>query len=324
MKIVDPSQIESELIQIWEALAKENKTRACLFNLIVFSSLSSRTDYFRNIVQTVVEKFPCRVLFISSDPESSHPYLKTAVSVIFSGSIACDNIDIGVSGTDLERVPFLLLPHLVPDLPTYLLWGEDPSKKNSLFAPLSNLATRLIFDSEAADNLSHFAKTLLNLKNKDIADLNWARTEGWRDLAVSLFETASLAQAKKVRITYNCRKTLFFCHNKIQALYFSNWLCNRLHWKVKPEIIAVEWENLGPGNLIALDYETDDNHIVQCKRLFDELHQVRVEKSDLKKCDLPYQFVLGKSATGQSLAKEITRQGTSSHYLEVLRANNLG
>jgi hypothetical protein len=36
-------------------------------------------------------------------------------------------------------------------------------------------------------------------------------------------------------------------------------------------------------------------------------------------CELPYQYVLGKTATGQSLVQEITRRGTSEHYLEMLK-----
>ena len=72
-QIVDPSQIEPELLKIWEKLAAQNTMRASLFNLIVFNRLSTRTDYVRSIVQKVVDKFPCRTLFISSDPDSPHP-----------------------------------------------------------------------------------------------------------------------------------------------------------------------------------------------------------------------------------------------------------
>ena len=74
-QIVAPELIESELIKIWEALAKENKMRASLFNLIVFNRLSPRTDYIRSIVQKVDEKFPCRTLFVSEDPEAKESYL---------------------------------------------------------------------------------------------------------------------------------------------------------------------------------------------------------------------------------------------------------
>ena len=161
-QIVAPERIETELIKIWEELAKENKMRASLFNLIVFNRLSARTDYIRSIVQKVVEKFPCRTLFVSQDPDAKQTYLKTAVSVVIpkaeESTVACDQIDIGVAGSELERVPFLLLPHILPDLPIYLLWAEDPSQPHPLFSPLIRLATRIIFDSESADNLLSFSR----------------------------------------------------------------------------------------------------------------------------------------------------------------------
>ncbi len=342
-RIIEPSQIEPELIALWEGLAKKNKIRASLFNLVVFNRLSSRTDYVRNIVQKVVEQFPCRTLFISYDPDSSHPYLKTAISVVIpqgeESGIACDQIDIGVGGPELTRVPFLILPHLIPDLPIYLLWTEDPSKPHPLFASLSSLATRIIFDSESTDNLLAFANSLLELKRKtgiDVADLNWARTEGWRDLISSLFDSpdrlAALNRLCLAKLSYNNRETEFFCHLKIQAVYLVAWLSSRLHWnflKASPEfyfqfrgidvkIQSENWEELGPGTVIAIDFQTSDGISYETRRIPDQCHQVKIQISTLEKCELPYQFLLGRTVTGQSLVKEICTKGTSLHYLAML------
>lgn len=351
-QIVSPQNIEKELQVIWEGLAKENTMRASLFNLIVYTHLSARTDYFRNIVQKVVEKFPCRILFISFDPESKESYLKTAVSVVkplqAEATIACDNIDIGVAGSDLERVPFLLLPHILPDLPVYLLWAEDPSLENPLFTPLIKLAGRVIFDSEGADNLLSFSRTLLELHAKhriDIADLNWARTEGWRDLLASIFDTPDrieqLKTLKSIKISYNSRETEFFCHLKIQSLYLLSWLATQMKWKclrskgqgdkllftfelsskvqsefqIYPEL----WEKLGPGTIISVHLESADNHTYDCVRIPEQYHHVSIQISTPHQCDLPYHFVLGQTATGQSLVKEICTKGTSEHYLNMLQ-----
>ena len=346
-QIVDPANIESELIRIWETLAKKNKMRACLFNLIVFNRLSARTDYFRTVIQKMLEKYPCRVLFISSDPDSSQSYLKTAISVIplgAEGSIACDTIDIGVAGPDLARVPFIVFPHLVPDLPISLLWTEDPSKPHPLFEPLSRLASRIIFDSESADNLLKFAETVLALKEKtqiEIADLNWARTEGWRELLSSTFNSPQgISQLKDIAyctISFNSRETEFFCHLKIQSMYLLGWLSSRLKWKLKKttqelhflfesnnkeidvQINADYWERLGSGTIISVDLTTHDQFIFECARIPTQYHRVSIQTSSPEKCDLPYQFVLGQTATGQSLVKEIITKGTSEHYLDMLR-----
>lgn len=346
-QIVDPSKIESELLRIWEGLVKENKMRASLFNLVVYNRASPRTDYVRSIVQKVIEKFPCRVLFISHDPDASVSYLKTAVSVAApkgsASAIACDHIDIGVAGTDVERVPYLILPHIIPDLPVYLLWTEDPCTPNPLFKPLCDRAHRLIFDSECADSLLPFAQKLLALKketNLELADLNWARTEGWRDLVTSIFDSPQrinqLQDLASVQLTYNARETEFFCHLKVQSIYLLAWLSNRLGWKLKKSsrelkfqfeadgkkldaaIQSALWPKLGSGTVISVECKTSDETLYQFMRLPDRYHYVGIQISTPEKCELPYEYVLGQTATGQSLVQEITRKGTSRHYLGML------
>ena len=343
-QIVKPEQIESTLQAIWEKLAKEDKMRACLFNLIVFNRYSSRTDYIQNIVQKVIEKFPCRLIFISEDPKPKQNYLKAAVSVIMpegeKGSVACDHIDIGVSGDMQAQVPYLIRSHILPDLPVTLLWAEDPCAGHSLFEPLSKMATRIIFDSESADNLLSFSTFVLNLKKNskiDLADLNWGRTEGWRDLITSLFESEErqdhLRQLSELKITYNGRVSEFFCHTKIQSMYLLSWLSSRLEWnflkstenlqfefkQAKAQIESVEWEKIGSGCLLAVELQTANGQSFKCLRIKEKYHLVSIHISSEEKCDLPYKYTLGTTATGQSLVKEICMKGTSKHYLDTLK-----
>ncbi len=338
--LVQPENIEHELLKIWETLSKENKIRASLFNLVVFNKLSKRTDYVRSIVQKVVEKFPCRTLFITEDPDTQTSYLKTAVSVLIPNeTIACDLIDIGVAGKDMAKIPYLILPHLIPDLPVYILWTEDPSATHPLFDPLSKLATRMIFDSESTDHLFMFATTLLSLKersNFDIADLNWGRTQGWRNLIASCFDTPKkfhdLADISKLKIVYNARVSEFFCHLKIQAMYLLAWLSSCLDWKLvstghlsfkfeKTEAIieTAFWEGLGSGTVISVEMTTSKGEHFYACRIKERYHYVSISNSSPNSCELPYEFVLGQTKTGQSLVNEICMKGTSVHYLDMLR-----
>lgn len=322
--IIDPGKIEPELMKLWEQVSKE-KTRACLFNLIIFNKLSERTDYIREIVRKVSEKYPCRVLFISSDPASSQHYLKTAISIVGEGSIACDYIDIGVAGREIEKVPFLILPHIIPDLPISLLWTEDPSIDHPLFEPLSHLATRIVFDSESADDLTRFAEKILTFKNIDVADLNWARMERWRDLLASLFQSEEKAHTiEEIHIAYNCHPTESFSHLKVQATYLISWLASRLHWtqKIHPrlKLTSVNWETVGPGTLIAVDITTSEKLHYQCARHPKQHNQVTIQISSPEKCELPHQFILGSASAGYSLIKEIMMKGTSPHFLETLQS----
>lgn len=343
-QIVEPECIESELRKIWEELAKEKKMRASLFNLIVVTQRSERTDYIRNIVQKVVKKFPCRTLFISEDPAAKKPYLKTAVSVLIpengESSTACDLIDIGVAPSDIEKVHFLLLQHLIPDLPVYVLWSGDPSKPHPLFKPLCNLATRMIFDSEEADSLLAFAKTILKIRQEtdvEVADLNWARTGGWRGLIASVFGAfegkAMLREIESIKFVYNSRKSDFFCHLKIQSMYLLAWMMSRLDWELKEanknlsfkfrseiqaKIESELFEKLGSGTVIATEISTKSGHHFQATRIRERYHYVEICHSSSASCELPYEFMLGQTATGASLVNEICKKGTSAHYLQML------
>jgi glucose-6-phosphate dehydrogenase assembly protein OpcA len=345
-QIVSPAQIETELLRIWDSVDKTRQMRASLFNLIVFSRLSARTDYIRNIVQKIIDTFPCRVLFVSHDPDPSKHYLKTAVSVIASEgprANVCDDIDIGVAGSEWERVPYVIIPHLLPDLPVYLLWGEDPSQLHPLFQPLAALSTRIIFDSESADHLMKFAQTLLSLKERkgrDIADLNWARLEGWRDLLTSTFDSKErindLKDIEEITITYNARETEFFCHLKIQAMYLLALVSSRLGWNyqsikkkenrfcfsfepaIKATIESTFLEELPPGCILSMKIVTKGQSHYEFIRNFKQPHQVTVQITTHDRCQLPFQFILGKTPIGQSLVREIFLKGTSSFFLETL------
>lgn len=326
--LIRPDQIESALQAKWDQLAKENWVRACLFNLIVFNRYSdqieytkARTDYTRTIVQKVIEKFPCRLIFISEDPKAKKAELKVAIDVIPHGpGAACDHIDIGVSGSEITNVPFTILPHILPDLPVILLWTEDPAIPHPLLEPLSKLASRLIFDSECADNIQNFAKTVLALKKThkyDVADLNWARTEGWRDLICSLFNKRPAID--QIEIQYNDFGTDYYCHLQVQSLYLHAWLTARLQEKIVAKFIPKSHPEHGPGTIVGIKIHTKDNTLFDCERIPTRKHMVDIRASSPEQCELPYHYLLGHTATGQSLVHEICSRGTSVHYLEMLK-----
>ena len=349
-EITLPSQIEGTLLKIWDKLSKENTTRACLFNLLVYTKLNPRSDYTRTLVEKVAEKYPCRILFISSDPSHSKDYLKTAVSVVImkgsDGHIACDTIDIGVSGKEEKKVPSVILPHLVPDLPVYLLWVEDFSAEHPLLPPLAKLVHKIILDSESSNELVSFTQKALNYHIKshiDIADLNWARMEPWRDLIAAHFYSPErlefLQTASHIEIAYNEIASPFFCHLKIQALYLQSWLASRLgfsfqkmeeeknrislHYKTKKQklnfsLLPQQVESLSPGSIFSLSVKSGSDSIAfQRDPKYPE--RVLIRFSTKERCDIPHPFVIGKNISQLSLAKEIIHEGTSAHYLEVLQ-----
>jgi hypothetical protein len=349
---VSPSEIQSKLSKIWESLEGANKIRASLFNLIFFSQKTVRENYLHKIAQKVIEKFPSRLIFVTLDKDPSQDYLKTSVSVMPAQKgevdVDCDYIQIEVAGTKQSRVPFLLLPHILPDLPVFFVWGEDPLTEIPLCNQLEKFASKLIFDSESTDNLPRFAQAVLQHQERsqaEIADLNWARLESWRDLMTSAFHPEErlkdLQKTKSIKITYNAHATAFFCHTKIQSIYLQSWLATQLNWKFKNvaaekdalhfiyqrekgEVrITLNSEDQGKlpaGMILHVDLITDDEHHFEFSRNPEYPSQISIIHSTPKSCDRPTHYLFEKAESGHSLVKEISRKGTSLHYVKVLQA----
>ncbi|MFS8563166.1 MAG: glucose-6-phosphate dehydrogenase assembly protein OpcA [Rhabdochlamydiaceae bacterium] len=339
---MDVANISAELTRIWDSLESSNKMRASLFNLILFTQKNERAGYIRTIAQKVIERFPSRVIFITVDKNNEENTFKASASVMMGAKgefdVVCDLIEFEATKVSQERIPFLILPHLIPDLPVYLVWAEDPVQENPLSYQLEKLATRLIFDSESTDNLAEFAKALLHHKSEshcDIADLNWARTENWRELiALTFYSPERLEQLKKaktIKIVYNSRESPFFCHTKIQAIYLQGWIASQLEWSLKTiENDCFQYANtsvqlspevnldLSPGAIISLDIVTQDgDHFSFCRnKTMPE--QILMIFCDQEKCEIPSRYLFNKTQTGLSLVNEICHSGTSMHYLKLL------
>ncbi|MDX8431625.1 MAG: glucose-6-phosphate dehydrogenase assembly protein OpcA [Candidatus Algichlamydia australiensis] len=351
-QVVAPSEIENELTRIWDSLQGTNKMRACLFNLIIVSEKNRREEYIKDVAKKVIEKFPSRIIFVEFDPEDQTEKLQTSVSVLTANegecSIVCDLIRIEVSRSRKERIPFLILPHILPDLPVYLVRGDDPTKEDPICLELEHISSRIIFDSETSENLPFFAKTLLSHHEEfdaDVADLNWARLEGWRNLLAATFHTQEklemLKRSNSIHIHYNCYETDCFSHNKTQGVYLQAWLAHQLEWKFvkvakEDKKAAFTYENgqgpiqiylhpttikeLPPGRIINIEVTTANKE--QCTLVRNPLkpHEVQSECSTETLCEMPTHTLMEREASGLSLVREICHNGTSEHFLRTLKA----
>lgn len=331
--------IDTELTRIWDSLEGSNKIRASLFNLIFYTKKTPREQYIRTIANRVIEKFPSRVIFITSDSKSDTITSKVSVQGAGETGTACDFIEINVSEKLEDRVPFVILPHILTDLPIYVIWADDPSNGTPLFTEIKQLSTRIIFDSEGTKDLSAFAQSLIQLEKRhqfDVGDLNWARTENWRKLLASTFYTqerlAELKQCDSIQIVYN--------DHEIQSLYLQGWIATQLKWKLKKlsreeKKITLTYErqggsvevtlypeqhkNLGPGSILSIDLHTQDQNHFSFGRSLDMPNQVNMRFSTLVQCNIPLQYLFAKEESGASLVKEICHKGTSSHFLDLLQ-----
>ena len=213
--------------------------KACLFNLIVYAQEEKRTAYLKDLETSILEKFPCRIIFIQFKPDDPK-FLEVTMNkdVGMNRKFYCDELLIRAGSEMIAKVPFAVIPNLVPDLPIYLLWGQDPTSEKEILPRLEKYASKIIFDSECSANLQTFAQEMLTFMKKhdsEVMDLNWASIAGWRDALATVFDNEELINIRKtansIRITYNKQETEYIRTHETKSIYLQSWLASRLNWK---------------------------------------------------------------------------------------------
>lgn len=346
--------LNCELGRLWDKEQGEQKIRASLFNLVIYVQNSTRIIYFEQLIKSVIAKFPCRVIFIIGGENPNAAYLRTSVTSETLGSeklkIYCEIIRIEVSGHFQERVPFIILPQILPDLPVYLLWAEDPLKESLILPHLEPLAQRIIFDAESTSDLQSYSKGVLSMIDRfhcAVGDLNWSAISGWRKIFVQLFNSPQtllfLAQSSTIRIQYNqlarSNKTAYHQHVEIEAAYFQAWLASRLNWKFqniefsegsiqlayqRPSseitlfLTPEEAPNLPPGTITSIEIENQKTDAHYIFKRHPQNRQVFIQYSDNNTCELPRCVSLSGSAEGQEILEEIFYPAVGKFYQQML------
>jgi glucose-6-phosphate dehydrogenase assembly protein OpcA len=343
--------IEGELARLWESRSEKNQIKACLFTLIIYAPDERRANYLREMIPAIIEKLPCRIFFIQCDKRPGQDYLHVNASYLTSNKggspVICEQITIETSQNQLFRVPFILVPHLVPDLPIYLLWGQNPADEKEILPHIQRFASRLIFDSECFDNLQRFSQKMveeIDSHKMNIMDINWALMSNWRDILYQIFDTPEKIQqldsSQTIQISYNDSKTEFVQHPEIRSLYLQAWLAAQLKWnfqgmetidgehyliysnnahqQVNIKLCPQIQSELPTGAILSIEISTYTGHFYFMSRK-PKLAQVLVHTSSQEKCELPYTLSLPSVHLGFAFIKEIFYQSISSHYRNMLQ-----
>lgn len=348
-KQIEIPNIELELQKIWRSQTVGNQLKASLFNLVIYSHEQRRTEYLKEVIQNFILKFPCRIIFINCKKDAEVESLKVSVTDRPLGdsanAISCDQIYIEVTPSLLHRVPYIILPHFIPDLPIYLLWGQDPIYEHEVLPSLEQYAVRLIYDSECNHNLKLFSLKILEKMHKsklEFMDVSWGLIAGWRDaLAVSYDSAeklAALKDADDVDIVYNAVQIQQFYHTERQAIYFGIWLASQMDWRFVENrrteneiklffhngnhqlvmtLISDHQPDLPPGQLIYVEINSKNHHAV-LKLQENNPGRIVVNMTTENECELPFIVTVSDPRRGTGVLKELFFQRPSYHYKEML------
>lgn len=314
-----------------DSVMADDKNKGYLFNVIIYTHEKHRSEYFEHIVSTFIENYPCRVIFI-------HPDADTAAQ-------ACDKIQIDGSMSKLDKVPFEVLPLIIPDLPVYLVWGQNPISDNIILPTLLKLATRFVYDSDCAKDLQEFSAKMLKKSGElriDFMDVGWANISGWRDVIAQTFHSpeklAYVNSCDEITIHYNNIEESLTLHPARQALYLQAWLAAQMEWSFQSisnedgaVVITYQTPNtttrmvlkhqnrpkLSQGRIFEMTFHDHQSNTTTLS-LAEKQEKVMIYLSTPQKCELPFSFSIPDMEKGMNAMKEIFYNRVSDHYKNML------
>ena len=328
----------------------QNLIKASLFNLIVLAQNPERAVHCQKLVELITEKFPCKIIFVRADPDAQSDFSHTSRSLLTvekgNTRVLCDQITIEASLTQFHKIPFLILPHIQPDMPVYLLLGQDPAQDKVILPQIQKYATRIIFDPETIENFHRFSQGLGEFSEKlqcDLIDLNWARTKAWREILAHVFNSeeslGQLNQSRMIQISYVSSPNVKKGQTDIQAIYLQSWLASQLKWNLLSvereegclrisykydhasltiSLVPKDTEILEPGAIFSFEAMTHgDYHFLISHENDSKL--VKVHSSNPERCDMPYTIFLSNFQSGPALVSEAIYQAQSDHYQTMLK-----
>lgn len=247
--------LERELMRLRRAATAHAKeqgrtvARASVLNLVVYAD---REIHARRAVEStgrLAYRHPSRAIVVLGDREREGVDAQVLLHCHVprpdeSAEVYFEQILARVRGDADERVASVVIPLLVPDLPTFLWWTGTPPSDARRFDDLVALADRLIVDSADFARPDRTLAVIAELARKadpgsrgrrfGVTDLNWTRLTPWRELIAAFFDVEAwrpcLDSIVGVRVGFAVDMDGRDIHPS-QALLLIGWLASRLGWQ---------------------------------------------------------------------------------------------
>lgn len=232
---VEIGKIDRELNNLWKQSGAA-ATRASLINFAIYCEGADRLAENTALIAEFTRDHACRAILIAIEPNAPEKSVQAWITAhchlsrAGAKQICCEQISFLLEGDSREMIPNIVFSHLDSDLPLYLWWRGEFSKK--LDVQLWTWVDRLIFDSQKwEDPKAQFTRlraSLAQIKSRlTLCDLNWTRLLHLRWALAQLFDhPANLAELEKVtrlEITHAPQ-------HRTTALLLVGWLTNQLRW----------------------------------------------------------------------------------------------
>ena len=267
--------IESELENLWKSAAQDARraardasdhldgdsagtviagvARARVLNFVAYTRAGAVIDGEEalNIVERVVATHPFRTILIVADEGGGAPNISASVRTLsLQGAdgrrIVHEQVRIDANGPVSDGLPSVVLPLLLPDLPTFLWWPGDVPVDHSFWPRMIDACDHVIVDTSA------FSSPLMSIvlyadfirasrKYQTFGDLAWNQLADWRGLISQFFDNplcaACIDRIASVSIEFaestENEAAQGMRANPGVALLLAGWLSSRLTWTLE-------------------------------------------------------------------------------------------
>ena len=256
---VDVPAIEAALNTLWQRWGQRAAldgqrppVRTSVMNLVVYVDSEDGFALVRSAASNLSGRHPSRAICVVADDDVPSSTLDARVLSHCGdedgqlGQLCWEQITIKARRDAATRLPGIVVPLLLPELPTYLWWVGDVPFGSAALRHLWDAADRLIVDSKYFARPIDAVRNLADLQRgvgagRSLVDLNWIRLESWRQLAAQFFDPEDMRPyLQRIEAI-----DLDFAHdgdapvNPTQALLLAGWMACCLEWSARPE--AARW-----------------------------------------------------------------------------------
>jgi glucose-6-phosphate dehydrogenase assembly protein OpcA len=355
---VDVTTIERRLAELWTHLpaGSDNPAgvRTHMFNLVVYADSSQQLARVSRLIE-LAGRHPSRAIILTADRSPIEPSVDAELTLRCrsgpggTATYCHEQAVLALRGRAADHPSSVVMPLLMPELPTYLWWPGQPPFGFSAFNRLLTVAEQLIVDSAEFDSpgvgLTELAR--LCTRRYGINDFHWARLTPWREVFAQFFEGEALIPymdaIRAVSVEFGSGPGQL---NGVTAglLLIVGWLASRLGWEPETTLNAsvagdtrltvLQGERLIPIDLRFGEHGAQSAGRLMCVEVvaqpadrppgrfritrLDSLFHVNVTMEIHGKPPITRVFPLGMKTEEQLLSEELELAGVDVLYSEVV------
>ncbi|MBX3463273.1 MAG: glucose-6-phosphate dehydrogenase assembly protein OpcA [Planctomycetes bacterium] len=224
-------QVGDALRAIWRSCSsgagEADVARSLAINFVGIAEVADEAE-LRAAVERLQHRTPCRAFLLLLDDREAQVRAEVAATTRLQGEthdIVLEEIAVRMPAAAFPRLPGVVRPLLVNDLPSHLFWNAPWPQRESFLDDLAALCDHTVVDSRRL----HAPHTELprlaarRARGARITDLGWLRLRPWRRALAEAFERLphSAGSSTTTVIHHGARA-------EAAALLLGDWLADRL------------------------------------------------------------------------------------------------